>query len=96
MSRQWLLNGHPRARQIAADDFRLATVEIPGPGEETTILSFAFSQGGLGKVLALLGNPPDVSGPPLNYTPPRPVKRIGTVPQHNLAESILRKKGIIK
>jgi hypothetical protein len=77
-------------------DAKYIFAEIPGPGEETTILSFAFSQGGLGKVLALLGNPPDVSGPPLNYIPPRPIKRVGTLNQHNLAESILRKKGILK
>ena len=30
-TRQWLLNGHPRGRQIAPDDFRPATVELPAP-----------------------------------------------------------------
>jgi len=37
-SRQWLLNGHPRARQIAADDFRLTTVDVPGPAEGQVLL----------------------------------------------------------
>ncbi len=34
-SRQWLLNGHPRGRQIAEDDLKLVTVDIadPGPGQ---------------------------------------------------------------
>ncbi len=41
-SRQWLLNGHPRARQIAADDFRLVTVDIPGPGEGQILLRTRF------------------------------------------------------
>ena len=31
-SRQWLLNGHPRGRQIEPDDLKLVTVEIPDPG----------------------------------------------------------------
>jgi NADPH-dependent curcumin reductase CurA len=38
VSRQWLLNGHPRARQIAEDDFRLVTVDVPGPGEGQILL----------------------------------------------------------
>ena len=37
-SRQWLLNGHPRARQIAADDFRLVTVDVPGPADGQILL----------------------------------------------------------
>jgi NADPH-dependent curcumin reductase CurA len=34
-TRQWLLNGHPRGRGIADDDFRLVETELadPGPGQ---------------------------------------------------------------
>ena len=44
-SRQWLINGHPRGRELRADDFRLveAQVRAPGPGEalvRTLYLSF--------------------------------------------------------
>lgn len=30
-TRQWLLNGHPRGRQIAADDFRLVETDLAAP-----------------------------------------------------------------
>lgn len=31
-ARQWLLNGHPRGRQIADDDFKLVETALPDPG----------------------------------------------------------------
>ncbi len=37
-TRQWLLNGHPRGRGIADDDFKLATTELPDPGEGEMLL----------------------------------------------------------
>ena len=41
-SRQWLLNGHPRDRQIADDDFRLVEVDVPGPGAGQVLLRTRF------------------------------------------------------
>ncbi len=37
-TRQWLLNGHPRGRGIAEDDFKLAETELPDPGEGEMLL----------------------------------------------------------
>ncbi|MEP3052217.1 MAG: NADP-dependent oxidoreductase [Erythrobacter sp.] len=50
-TRQWLLNGHPRGRGIAEDDFKLAEQELaaPGPGEmvlATRYLGFDPAQKG--------------------------------------------------
>lgn len=50
-ARQWLLNGHPRGRGIADDDFKLVETEIadPGPGEmllKTRWLGFDPAQKG--------------------------------------------------
>ena len=42
LSRQWLLNGHPRARQIAPDDFRLVDVEVAMPGEGQALLQTRY------------------------------------------------------
>ena len=77
-------------------DARNIFVEFPGPGEESTILSFPCTTIGLSKALSLLVAPPDVAGPQVTYTPPRAIKRVGTFTQHTLAESILRKRGILK
>ena len=37
-SRQWLLNGHPRGRQIEEDDLKLVTVDVPDPGAGQMLL----------------------------------------------------------
>ncbi|QUL37406.1 NADP-dependent oxidoreductase [Erythrobacter sp. JK5] len=37
-TRQWLLNGHPRGRGIAEDDFKLAETELADPGEGEMLL----------------------------------------------------------
>ncbi|KWV91310.1 NADP-dependent oxidoreductase [Erythrobacter sp. YT30] len=37
-TRQWLLNGHPRGRGIAEDDFKLVDTELPSPGEGEMLL----------------------------------------------------------
>lgn len=41
-SRQWLLNGHPRGRGIAADDFRLVETEIGAPGAGELLLKTLY------------------------------------------------------
>ncbi len=37
-TRQWLLNGHPRGRGIAGDDFKLVETELADPGEGEMLL----------------------------------------------------------
>ncbi|MEL6530596.1 MAG: NADP-dependent oxidoreductase [Pseudomonadota bacterium] len=37
-ARQWLLNGHPRGRGIAEDDFKLVETELADPGEGEMLL----------------------------------------------------------
>lgn len=37
-TRQWLLNGHPRGRGIAADDFKLVETDLGDPGEGEMLL----------------------------------------------------------
>ncbi|MEO5598958.1 MAG: NADP-dependent oxidoreductase [Novosphingobium sp.] len=39
VTRQWLLNGHPRGRTIADDDFRMVSTEIAAPGEDEVLLA---------------------------------------------------------
>ncbi|MFN7158745.1 MAG: NADP-dependent oxidoreductase, partial [Erythrobacter cryptus] len=42
-TRQWLLNGHPRGRPIdIANDFRLATTELPDPGPGQMLLKTLY------------------------------------------------------
>ncbi len=41
-TRQWLLNGHPRGRQIADDDLKLVTVDVPAPGPGEMLLRTRF------------------------------------------------------
>jgi NADPH-dependent curcumin reductase CurA len=50
-TRQWLLNGHPRGRPIADDDFKLVETDLPSPGPgqlllKTHYLSFDPAQKG--------------------------------------------------
>ena len=42
MTRQWLLNGHPRARGIEDGDFKLAETELPDPGEDEMLLATRY------------------------------------------------------
>ena len=37
-TRQWLLNGHPRGRGIAEEDFKLVETELADPGEGEMLL----------------------------------------------------------
>lgn len=39
VARQWLLNGHPRGRTIADDDFRLVSTEIASPADGQLLLA---------------------------------------------------------
>ncbi|WP_108789356.1 zinc-binding dehydrogenase [Erythrobacter sp. Alg231-14] len=41
-SRQWLLNGHPRGRGIASDDFKLVDTQLPDPGPGEMVLATRF------------------------------------------------------
>jgi NADPH-dependent curcumin reductase CurA len=41
-TRQWLLNGHPRGRQIADDDLKLVTVQLPAPGPGQMLLKTLY------------------------------------------------------
>ena len=41
-SRQWLLNGHPRGRQIEENDLKLVTVDVPDPGPGEMLLKTRF------------------------------------------------------
>ena len=77
-------------------DDRNIYVLLPAADGKKAILSYPFAVGGLAKVIELLGPPPDHAGTPIPYTTYRKTKRTGTVTQHNLAESILRKRGLIK
>ena len=66
-------------------------------GVPPCIITYRLSEGGLSKALALLGKHADVAGSPQVSVPVRRAKDyVGSVAQHALAESILRKKGIIK
>jgi hypothetical protein len=38
MTRQWLLNGHPRGRPIADDDLKLVSTDLPAPGPGQMLL----------------------------------------------------------
>ncbi|MEM6267541.1 MAG: NADP-dependent oxidoreductase [Pseudomonadota bacterium] len=42
MTRQWLLNGHPRGRGIAQDDFKLVETELAEPGEGEMLLATRY------------------------------------------------------
>ena len=79
-------------------DGRSVYVELATkPNVPPVILAFRLSEGGLSKALALLGKHADVAGTPTLSAPVRRAKDyVGSVAQHALAESILRKKGIIK
>lgn len=41
-TRQWLLNGHPRGRGIAEDDFKLVETQLGAPGEGEVLLKTLY------------------------------------------------------
>jgi NADPH-dependent curcumin reductase CurA len=41
-TRQWLLNGHPRGRGIAKDDFKLVETQLDAPGEGEVLLKTLY------------------------------------------------------
>ena len=79
-------------------DGRSIFVELPSrENVPPCIITYRLSEGGLSKALSLLGKHADVAGTPTLSVPARRQKDyVGTIGQHALAESILRKKGIIK
>jgi len=79
-------------------DGRSIFVELPSrENVPPCIITYRLSEAGLSKALALLGKHADVAGTPALSVPARRQKDyVGTVAQHALAESILRKKGVIK
>ena len=42
ITRQWLLNGHPRGRQIANDDLKLVSSELPAPASGQMLLKTLY------------------------------------------------------
>jgi len=78
-------------------DGRSIYVELPTrENVPPCIITYRYSEGGLSKALALLGKHADVAGEPQIVPPPKRKDYVGSVAQHSLAESILRKKGIIR
>ena len=78
-------------------DGRQVYVELKTkPNLPPCILAFRLSEAGLSKALALLCKHADVAGEPQIVPPSKRKDYVGTVAQHSLAESILRKKGIIR
>ena len=79
-------------------DGRSIYVELPTrENVPPCIITYRLSEGGLSKALSLLGKHADVAGTPQVSVPVRQAKDyVGSVAQHALAESILRKRGIIK
>ena len=79
-------------------DGRSIYVELPSKANvPPCIITYRLSEGGLSKALSLLGKHADIAGTPQISVPVRRTKDyVGSVAQHALAESILRKKGIIK
>ena len=79
-------------------DGRSIYVELPTrENVPPCIITYRYSEGGLSKALSLLGKHADIAGSPQVSVPVRRAKDyVGSVAQHALAESILRKKGVIK
>jgi len=87
----------PNALSIWADS-RYIYVLLPAkPGAEipTPIMSIPRSAKGLAELVALIFGHADNSGDPTNFRDATR-KLIGTPTQHGLAESILRRRGLIK
>ena len=79
-------------------DGRSIFVELPSrENVPPCIITYRLSEGGLSKALSLLGKHADIAGTPTLSVPARRQKDyVGSVAQHAMAESILRKKWIIK
>lgn len=60
------------------------------------IIAYQLSTGGLSKALALLNTHADYSGRPQSSQHRTTIPRIGTPMQSSMAESILRRKGMIR
>lgn len=86
----------PNALLMWTDGRQIFVELATKPNLPPVILSFRLAEAGLSKALALLCKHADVAGEPQIVPPPRRKDYVGTVAQHALAESILRKKGIIK
>lgn len=83
----------PSALRVWADA-KSIYAELPTKaGMVPYVTSFPRDSAGLSKLINLIYGNAEVSGP-IGYQPPR--KLVGTIPQHNLAEAMLRRKGIIK
>ena len=79
-------------------DGRSIYVELPTrDGVPPCIISYRLSEGGLSKALALLKQHADTAGTPqISVSARRAKDYVGSIAQHALAESILRKRGVIK
>lgn len=78
-------------------DGRSIYIELPTrEGLPPCVLSFRLSEQGLSKALAILCKHADVAGEPVLAAPMPRKDYVGTVSQHALAESILRKMRIVK
>lgn len=68
-------------------------------GRPPYIISYALSEGGLSKALSLLRTHADNAGTPItnrHRSNLSPVKLVGTEAQHDLAQALLRRRGLIK
>lgn len=78
-------------------DGRSIYVELPtSKSLPPCVLSFRLTESGLTKALDILRAHADTSGQPLVSVPAPRKDLVGTAGQHDLAESILRKAGVIK
>jgi len=85
----------PTSLRIWADATRIFAELPTKPGLGPCIMSFPRSGDGLSKVLALIyGQTESAGSPQSSYSPPKHL--VGTPLQHATAESILRKRGIVK
>ena len=78
-------------------DGRSVFVELPTAKDcPPCILTFRLSEQGLSKALDILRAHADTAGPSMLAAPVPRKDFVGTPAQHGLAESILRKAGVIK
>ena len=97
MSATYSPSAAPANALLMWTDGRSIYIELPtAQGLPPCVLSFRLAEQGLSKALAILCKHADIAGEPVvAATIPRK-DYVGTIAQHGLAESILRKKGIIK
>ena len=79
-------------------DGRSIYVELPSKANvPPCIITYRLSEGGLSKALSLLKQHADTAGTPqISVSARRAKDYVGSIAQHALAESILRKRGVIK